>query len=37
MTGAAVYLLARPWNDRPLAHPNVRRVGTWAEILKHLL
>jgi len=36
-TGAAVYLLARPWNARPLAHPNVRRVEDWNEILKHLL
>ena len=36
-TGAAVYLLTRPWNARPLAHPNVRRVDTWDEILKHLL
>jgi len=36
-TGAAVYLLARPWNDRPLAHPNVRRVENWDEILSHLL
>ncbi len=36
-TGAAVYLLSRPWNDRPLAHPNVRRVDTWEEILRYLL
>ena len=36
-TGAAVYLLTRPWNARPLAHPNVRRVDTWDEILSHLL
>ncbi len=36
-TGAAVYLLTRPWNTRPHAHPNVRRVDTWDEILKYLL
>jgi uncharacterized HAD superfamily protein len=36
-TGAAVYLLTRPWNAAPLAHPNVRRVETWSEILAHLL
>ena len=36
-TGAPVYLLTRPWNAMPLAHPNVRRVDTWAEILEHLL
>ncbi len=36
-TGAAVYLLTRPWNAAPLAHPNVRRVHTWDEILRHLL
>jgi uncharacterized HAD superfamily protein len=36
-TGAAVYLLTRPWNARPLTHPNVRRVDTWDEILGHLL
>jgi uncharacterized HAD superfamily protein len=36
-TGAAVYLLSRSWNDRPLAHPNVRRVENWDEILSHLL
>ena len=36
-TGAAVYLLTRPWNARPLAHPNVRRVESWDEILAHLL
>jgi uncharacterized HAD superfamily protein len=36
-TGAAVYLLTRPWNARPLAHPNVRRVDSWDEILEHLL
>ena len=36
-TGVAVYLLRRPWNTRPLAHPNVRHVDTWEEILKHLL
>jgi uncharacterized HAD superfamily protein len=36
-TGTPVYLLARPWNARPLAHPNVRRVHSWAEILDHLL
>ena len=35
--GAAVYLLTRPWNAAPLAHPNVRRVESWAEILAHLL
>jgi len=32
-TGASVYLLNRPWNTDPLAHPNVRRVDTWDEIL----
>ena len=36
-TGAAVYLLRRPWNARPLAHPNVRHVESWDEILYHLL
>jgi uncharacterized HAD superfamily protein len=36
-TGAAVYLLKRPWNAAPLAHPNVRRVDTWDEILTYLL
>ena len=36
-TGAAVYLLRRPWNARPLAHPNVRHVESWDEILTHLL
>ena len=36
-TGATVYLLTRPWNAAPLAHPNVRRVHTWSEILDHLL
>ncbi|TAL12771.1 MAG: hypothetical protein EPO02_00660 [Nitrospirae bacterium] len=36
-TGVAVYLLRRPWNARPLAHPNVRHVDNWDEILKHLL
>jgi uncharacterized HAD superfamily protein len=36
-TGSAVYLLTRPWNATPLAHPNVRRVDSWAEILEHLL
>ncbi len=36
-TGAVVYLLARPWNARPLVHPNVRRVESWDEILGHLL
>ena len=36
-TGTAVYLLTRPWNARPLAHPNVHRVENWAEILDHLL
>jgi uncharacterized HAD superfamily protein len=36
-TGATVYLLTRPWNAAPLAHPNVRRVKNWAEILRHLL
>ena len=36
-TGAAVYLFTRPWNAAPLAHPNVRRVDTWDDILKHLL
>ncbi len=36
-TGAAVYLFTRPWNAAPLAHPNVRRVDTWAEILAYLL
>ena len=36
-TGAAVYLLTRPWNAHPLAHPNVRRVHSWGEILDHLL
>jgi len=36
-TGASVYLLKRPWNTDPLAHPNVRRVDSWDEILTHLL
>jgi len=36
-TGAAVYLLTRSWNVRPLAHPNVTRVESWKEILAHLL
>jgi len=36
-TGATVYLLTRPWNAAPLAHPNVLRVETWDEILDHLL
>ncbi len=36
-TGATVYLLTRPWNAAPLAHPNVRRVDSWDEILKFLL
>jgi len=36
-TGATVYLLTRPWNAAPLAHPNVRRVHSWSEILDHLL
>ena len=36
-TGATVYLLTRPWNADPLAHPNVRRVHSWDEILDHLL
>lgn len=35
--GASVYLLSRPWNTDPLAHPNVRRVDSWDEILTHLL
>ena len=36
-TGTTVYLLTRPWNAAPLAHPNVRRVHSWDEILGHLL
>jgi uncharacterized HAD superfamily protein len=36
-TGAQVFLLTRPWNSRPLSHPNVIRVQTWREILTHLL
>jgi uncharacterized HAD superfamily protein len=36
-TGATVYLLTRPWNAAPLAHPNVRRVHSWGEILDRLL
>ena len=36
-TGTTVYLLSRSWNARPLAHPNVRRVDSWDEILEHLL
>jgi uncharacterized HAD superfamily protein len=36
-TGTPVYLLTRPWNAAPLAHPNVRRVNSWGEILNHLL
>jgi uncharacterized HAD superfamily protein len=36
-TGASVYLLTRPWNAAPLAHPNVRRVHSWDEILHYLL
>ena len=36
-TGCPVYLLTRPWNTAPLAHPNVHRVTSWAEILQHLL
>ena len=35
-TGTIVYLLTRPWNALPLAHPNVRRVHTWGEILDRL-
>jgi uncharacterized HAD superfamily protein len=36
-TGTTVYLLTRPWNAAPLAHPNVRRVHSWGDILEHLL
>ena len=36
-TGAKVFLMTRPWNAQPLAHPNVQRVQTWREILTHLL
>ena len=36
-TGPPVFLLTRPWNAASPAHPNVRRVDTWAEILEHLL
>jgi len=36
-TGAQVFLMTRPWNSRPLTHPNVMRVKTWREILTHLL
>ncbi len=36
-TGATVYLMTRPWNAMPLAHPNVHRVTSWKEILRHLL
>ena len=36
-TGAQVFLMTRPWNSRPLSHPNVLRVQTWREILTHLL
>lgn len=36
-TGASVYLLTQPWNGQPLAHPNVRRVDSWSDILEHLL
>ena len=35
--GARVFLMTRPWNAQPLAHPNVQRVKTWREILRHLL
>ena len=36
-TGTTVYLLTRPWNASPLAHPHVRRVHSWGEILNRLL
>src|SRR3989442_793724 len=36
-TGATVFLMTRPWNAQPLAHPNVQRVATWREILTHLM
>jgi len=36
-TGTTVYLLTRPWNAAPLAHPNVRRIHSWNEVLDHLL
>lgn len=36
-TCSSVYLLSRPWNMTCPTHPNVRRVETWAEILKYLL
>jgi len=36
-TGATVFLMTRPWNAQPLAHPNVQRVQTWREIVGHLL
>jgi uncharacterized HAD superfamily protein len=36
-TGVFVYLLTRPWNADPLVHSNIRRVGSWSDILEHLL
>jgi uncharacterized HAD superfamily protein len=35
-TGARVFLMTRPWNAQPLAHPGIRRVRTWRQILEHL-
>ena len=36
-TGPSVYLLTRPWNLASPAHPNVRRVESWKDILEQLL